>query len=289
VPGLAAERLKCADLGTLMLALGLAALIVPAIADLWRASWSPDSGSQVPFVLGGIALLVWRERAVLAVPPAPMTSAATIAAAVSLLALVPAFVAARMVGAVQVELLILIGIVLIIVRMELGWQVLRRLWFAPAFALFLATPSNTVIVALTRPLKLWLTDVATAIAAAAGLDVGASGTIIQVDGFQLLVAAACSGINSLIGAVAICLFYVYWRRGSEPVFALILSLLMVPVVVLANLLRILVLIFAVHLFGDEVVESVFHPVAGFAIFAVSVLLLFLFDALLYPRYRRYAQ
>jgi exosortase len=268
--------------------MGLAALIIPAIADLWRASWSPDSGSQVPFVLGGIALLVWRERAVLAEPRAPLTSAASIAAAVGLLVLIPSFIAARIVGAVQTELLLLIGIVLVIVRMELGWHVLRRLWFAPAFALFLATPSNTVIVALTRPLKLWLTDVATAIAAAAGLDVGASGTIIQVDGFQLLVAAACSGINSLIGAVAICLFYVYWRRGSEPGFALVLSLLMVPVVVLANLLRILALIFAVHLFGDEVVESVFHPVAGFAIFAVSVLLLFLFDALLYPRYRRLA-
>ena len=270
-----AERAR-ADIGTLALFAGLAALMVPVMADLWQVSSTPDSGSHVPYVAAAICYLIWRDRNALA---AAQRGSALPALAIAA-ALLPLLVIARIARVAQAEWSILLAIMLLIAWIELGPAVLRRMWFAIALSPFLLTPSNAIVLAITHPLKLWLTTVAVWLTAQAGLDVGSSGTIIQIDGYTLLVAAACSGINSLIGAIAICLFYVYVRHGSQPLRALVLYALLVPVVILANLLRILVLIIATHSYGDEVVEGVFHPVAGVGVFALSIAILFAIDVML---------
>ncbi len=267
------------DLATLVLLAGIAALLVPIVGDLWRASWTPDSGSHVPFVLGAMCYLIWRDRDVLSAAQrkrglVPLTLVAS---------LLPLLVIARIARVAQAEGLFLLVILALIAWIELGPVVLRRMWFAIALSPFLLTPSNSIVLALTHPLKLWLTTIAVWLTSQAGLDVGSSGTIIQIDGYSLLVATACSGINSLIGAIAICLFYVYVRHGAQPVRALVLYALLVPVVVFVNLLRILTLIVATHFFGDEVVEGVFHPIAGVGVFALSIGILFVFDVLVPAR------
>ena len=66
--------------------------------------------------------------------------------------------------------------------------------------------------------------------------------MIQIEGYQLLVATACSGINSLIGISAISLFYVYLRHDDAPRYALVLTLLELPIAVLTNFARIIILI-----------------------------------------------
>ena len=61
--------------------------------------------------------------------------------------------------------------------------------------------------------------------------------------------------------------------------ALILCLALVPVAIAANLLRILLLILAVHGMGDRVLAGVAHPLAGFAVFAISIALMFVADGI----------
>jgi exosortase len=111
--------------------------------------------------------------------------------------------------------------------------------------------------------------------------------MIQVDGYQLLVATACSGLNSLIGIGAISLFYVYLRHGSEPRYASVLTLLLLPIALLTNLFRIMGLVLATHWFGSGVVEGFAHDAAGLGTFVLALALLFGIDAALFPLFRHF--
>ena len=268
--------------GALWLWAGLAAMGLPVLWDVWQAGAAADVGSQVPFVAVSALFLIWRDRRYLALRVAGPVFPAAWGFALCL----PAYVVARITGFVVMEYLALWATCLLLCRIELGVAVLRRFWFVAIYLLFLATPSNLIVLWLTKPLKLWLTHTSVSIASLTGLDVGATGAIIQVDGYQLMVSTACSGVNSLIGIAAISLFYVYYRRGEQPGFALLLCALLLPVAALANVLRILALIGATHFFGDAAVDSLFHPIAGMVVFALAVLVLFLLDSVLHPLVER---
>ncbi len=273
------DRLFCQlSPGALWLCAGLAVMGLPALWDVWQAGAAADVGSQVPFVALSALFLIWRDRRYLTLRAAGPVFPVAWGFALCL----PAYVVARITGFVVMEYLALWATCLVLCRIEMGGAVLRRFWFVSLYLLFLATPSNRIVLWLTKPLKLWLTQTSVSIASLTGLDVGATGAIIQVDGYQLMVSTACSGVNSLIGIAAISLFYVYYRRGAQPGFALLLCVLLLPVAALANLLRILALIGATHFFGDAAVDSLFHPIAGLMVFALAVLVLFLLDSVLHP-------
>jgi len=163
--------------------------------------------------------------------------------------------------------------VVAVIHAELGARAMRPLWFPLGYVLLLATPSNRLVLLVAMPLRLWLTASATHLAAALGIDAGASGTIIQVDGYQLMVANACSGVNSLVGMAAVCLFYAHACHRDRPAAVAVLLALMLPVAVMANVLRVLGLIVATHAWGADWVEAWLHPVAGFAAFGLAVGLL----------------
>ena len=271
-----------------VLALGIGALGGLEVWDLARDSWSTESGAHGPLVMAGALAVIWRERHAFAwARRQPLWPRALLLG--PLLAL---FVLARITEIRSLELASGWGCLLVVAWVECGATVLRRLWFPAMFMPLATAPPGELVAALTGPAKLWLTDTAVGIADMAGLAAGASGTIIQIDGYQLQVATACSGINSLVGIVALGLFYVYWRHGglldadaarhpSDHVLghALILCLALVPVAIAANLLRILLLILAVHGMGDRVLAGVAHPLAGFAVFAISIALMFVADGI----------
>ena len=48
-----------------------------------------------------------------------------------------------------------------------------------------------------------------------GQPIGGAGVTIQIGQYQLLVAAACSGLNSIISLSAITLFYIYIRHQAD--------------------------------------------------------------------------
>ena len=115
-----------------------------------------------------------------------------------------------------------------------------------------------------------------------GFSVGSTGVMIQIDGYQLLVATACSGINSLIGICALSLFYVYLRHGSAPRYAAFLTLLLLPVAIFANFVRIIILVLITHQFGEAVGQGIAHEATGIGMFLLSMMLLIGLDAVLHP-------
>lgn len=270
------------SLHNLVLWAGLAALIIPTLLRLAELSWATEAGAHGPIVLATGLWLLWRDRAELAkgrVQP-------LLPGALVFMVLLPLYVVGRVTSILMLESIALYGIIVTVAHLRYGSAVLRRLWFPIFYGLFLITPPENWVFVATRPLKMALSVGAVDLLAWAGFSIGSSGTVIQIEGYQLLVATACSGINSLIGISAISLFYVYLIHGSAPRYALLLTLFVLPLAVLTNFLRVLILILVTYYLGEEVGKGLAHEAAGVLMFMLALALLLGLDAVLHPVAKR---
>ncbi len=111
---------------------------------------------------------------------------------------------------------------------------------------------------------------------------------MQIGQYQLFVAQACSGLNSLVSLSAISLFYVYVRHQENWRDAFILVLMIVPVAVFANFVRILILILLTYYGGESAAQGFLHNFAGLTMFVTALLTIFALDALIQPLWQRYS-
>ena len=265
-----------------VLVLGLAAMIIPTLVSLGQWSWSTETGAHGPIVLATGLWLLWREAGPLRVHGRRMP---LLPPALSLITLLPLYVFGRVIHVLAIESLALWAVLIVLGYIQFG-PALKRVWFPIVYFLFLVTPPENVLFVATRPIKDALSVAVVELLGSLGFAVARTGVMIQIDGYQLLVATACSGINSLIGICAVSLLYVHLRRGSEPRYALLLTALLLPIAVFANFVRIILLVLMTHYFGESVAQGVFHELTGLGIFILSLLLLMVLDTALQPVARR---
>ena len=258
--------------------LGAATLIVPTLLSLAQWSWSTEAGAHEPIVLVTGLWLIWRRADVLqVVQRAPLFPAAIVLA----LALA-GYTVARITGILQLEFASLYAALVTLAWLELGRVALAKLWFPLVYLLFAIPPPENWLFIATRPLKTAISNTAVDVLSALGYAVGSSGTTIQVDGVELLIATACSGINSIIGICALGLLYTYLRRGDAPVYSILLVIILLPTAVMTNFVRILILVLITHYLGESAGQGVAHEATGMGMFLFSMLILIALDELLFP-------
>jgi exosortase/archaeosortase family protein len=84
-------------------------------------------------------------------------------------------------------------------------------------------------------------------------------------------------MNSIFALSAIGVFYVYAFRWHEKIRAFILLLLIIPITVTANLLRVVSMVLIAYYGGVEILEGFIHDLTGIALFVVAVGLMLLCD------------
>ncbi len=122
----------------------------------------------------------------------------------------------------------------------------------------------------------------------AGYPVASSGVTIQIGQYQLLVAAACAGLNSIVTLGALCLFYVYLRHRSNFTAFIVVALAAIPVAIISNFVRVIVLVLVTYYLGEAAAQGFLHDFAGLLMFAVALLTIFAIDQLATPLYTRRA-
>ena len=261
-----------------------AAFALPSLARLADAEWSQEQGAVGPIILASGAWLLWREAH--APPPITPTPACGWRVAALLAPVLGGYLLARVTGTLGAEWLAAYATLVVLLYAYVGGLALARLWFPLVYLLFLVPPPYSVLGPLVQSRKLWLSTVSVDLLSRAGLDVASSGTAIYVDQYELLIANACAGMNSLISLLAILLFYAYVVHRSDWRYAALLVVLTLPVATLANLARIMLLILVTHGFGIAVAEGILHMAAGLFMFVVALVLLLAADAVLRPAWRR---
>ncbi len=267
-----------------VLLLGIAVFAIPTMLFVIEEGWSGEEGAHGPIVLVTGLWLLWQRwqtaRNFIEPPSMPVVW-------ILLCILIPATVFARITQIVELEGYLMYACLLTVLYSVVGFEAMRRMWFPLFYLAFIFPPPDTVVAAITVPMKMWLSETTVAFLRALGYPIGAEGVRIYIGQYELLVAAACSGINSIISLSAISLFYIYMRHQAEWRYAALLVLLIVPVALLANFFRVLILILLTYHAGEAAAQGFLHNFAGIVMFAIALVAIFAIDEMLKPLFDRY--
>jgi exosortase len=263
----------------LILAIGCVVLVMPTLFQVARDSWSTEQGGHGPLVLATGIWALWRELKAKPVETRPgnlLVSLPLLGLALGL------FVVARITGVLEVEAFAMYGALITATYMLFGAALIRAIWFPLVYLAFTLPPPDTVVAFVTQPIKIAISSWTVSVLHLLGYPVASSGVTIQIGQYQLLVAAACAGLNSIVTLTALCLFYVYLRHRSNPIAFVVISLAAIPVAIISNFVRVMVLVLVTYYLGDAAAQGFLHDFAGLLMFGVALLTIFGIDQLAAP-------
>jgi exosortase len=279
--GAAPTPLHFAALAALLV--GLVAVAAPTLLFVAQESWSTEQGSHGPIVLFTGLWLLWRQWPE-AKPVARQPGLAMVCALLVLFLALYAF--SRITQIVEFEGYFMYATLLVVLYSIVGAPAMKRLWFPLFYIAFIFPPPESLVDAVTLPMKMELSRAAVGLLAWLDYPIGGEGVRIYVGQYELLVAAACSGLNSIISLSAISLFYIYVRHQAEWRYALLLIFLIVPVALIANFVRVLTLILLTFHSGEAAAQGFLHNFAGVFMFAVALIVIYLADEAIRPVWLR---
>ena len=262
-----------------LLAIGIIAMAVPTLITLARGPWSTEAGVHGPIVLATGSWLIARRLPEIRAMMRPGRFGLVVA---GLAILLPAYIFGRAYDFISIEVAALLFAFVCVGYHYFGPAVMRLLWFPIFYMCFLIPVPGWVLDVVTQPLKLLVSQVVTDVLAMFGLPVARVGVSIYVASYQLLVEDACAGLNSLVSLAAIGLFYVYMLRGSNWRYSILLLILVVPIAIAANMIRVAALVLITYYFGNAAAQGYLHNFAGMVTFTSALLFIFLVDKLLTP-------
>ena len=257
-------------------ALAIAIIFVPSLFQVATTFWDQDGGSHAPVILAGVAYALLSEREALLRPTSRAEELAGLAALVAR-CLVYGF--GRVQSFLQLEAFAWVFLLLGGLLSFGGTAALRGTWILLIVVALSIPLPGSLVDDLLVPVKLALSRTVVAVLSRFGLPVGSNGVMISVGFVDLKVADACAGLRSLVSLTAIgwlCLQLLPLRS----VFAKVLFiLLIVPIALLTNAMRIGSLVLIAYYAGSSGVEAV-HDYAAYMEVIVSVALLTLAHFLL---------
>lgn len=256
---------------------GFAAMYLPTYWSLASLVWPSDEQGHGPIIL---AISLWllfrnRERALAATSEPPLMIGWTIMVASLLL-----YVLGRSQSILMFEVLSQIGVLIALILLFLGWGALRIVWFPLFFMLFMVPLPEALVASVTAPLKAFVSATASSVLYQLGYPVGRAGVMLTVGPYQLMVADACAGLNSMFTLEALGLLYMNLMAYTNPTRNVVLALLIPPISIVANVVRVMILVLVTYHFGDEAGQGFVHSFAGMVLFLVGLMLMLAADKLL---------
>lgn len=121
------------------------------------------------------------------------------------------------------------------------------------------------------------------------LPVVSNGVYLYFGPYTAEVTHACSGMNSIFSLFALSLLYL--KEGVERTTWHVLSLIVVviPVAILTNIIRVIMLVIVTWFFGERFSSGPFHEVIGVMVFIISLGILISIDKLFFIISVRYQE
>lgn len=265
-------------LGWPVLLICWAVLFFPTYYDLWHGLWRSDDQGQGPIVLAIAAFLMAKK---LLSPERAPSSMQGVGFGATLFALgLLVYVLGRsqeiLLFEVGAQVPVLAGLIL----MLYGTAVLRQLWFPLLFLFFMVPLPGAVVDALTMPMKILVSWTVENLLHVLDYPVARNGVMLQVGQYKLLVADACAGLHTLFMLESLGLLYLHLVRRESWFRNIALAVLIVPIALAANVIRVASLALLTYYFGDEVGQGFMHEFAGLVLFASAFIIILCTDGLL---------
>lgn len=257
----------------------LAVMFAPVFVKLAHTVWNTDEQGHGPIIFGVVVWLFWRRRELLRAAAAEAQPGGIGAWLLLAFALLGYFVG-RLQNIVMFEVGSLIPLLTAVIALCYGWRVARAVAFPIFFLLFAVPLPGPVVDMLTHPLKQGVSYMAEQILYAFGYPISRNGVILMVGPYQLLVADACAGLNSMFTLEALGLLYMNIMGHTSKLRNVLLAILIVPVSFCANIVRVCILVLVTYYFGDEAGQGFVHGFAGMVLFIVGLSLMMMLDRVL---------
>jgi len=258
-------------------AVGLALLLVPTYVRLHETLWNQEAYEHGLIVTAVFWWLIWRQRELLLQATGDGRPLAGLV--LTVFGLLLYFVGRSQnlpVFEVAGHIPLLAGVVMTLY----GARTLAKLWFALLFLAFMVPLPGFITIAITGELKQQVSWMAEVALYHAGYPIARDGVVISVGQYRMLVADACAGLNSIYSLSAMGLLFMYLVRRPSLAHNAILLASILPIAIVANLVRVLILILLTFHFGDEAGQGFLHGASGIFLFVVALLLLIALDAFL---------
>ena len=264
--------------------LGLVVLLAPTFYDLFTGPWVGEEQGHGPIIFGLALWLIYRKW--------PEMLEATTPARGSWIGwpILVAGLLAHMLGRSQkilmLEVLAIILVTMAVLLVKRGGRSLRVLWFPFFFMIFMVPLPSEFVAAVTMPMKMAVSWATEHILFAFGYPISRSGVILQIGQYQLLVADACAGLQTLLTLEALGLFYLNLMRHPSAFRNIGLALFIIPISFSANVIRVIVLTLITYYYGDAAGQGFLHGFAGMVLFVTALVLILSIDSALQWTIRR---
>lgn len=252
-------------------------MFVPTYVEFANTLWNTEEQGHGPLILAVSAYYAWVQRhAFLATEVRPRRGLGALALAVGCVL----YVIGRSQGLAYFEaasiIFILIGAILVV----RGIDALKAMWFPLFFLLFSVPLPGMIVDLVTQSLKNWVSVAAESLLYNAGYPIARVGVTLVVGQYQLLVADACSGLNSMFSLSAMGVLYLYMMKHKSWLRNAIILAAILPIAFAANIVRVMVLVLITYHLGDEAGQGFMHGFAGMVLFVVALAMLFGLDGVL---------
>ena len=256
---------------------GLAVMYGPVYWWASQSIWKTEEHGHGPLIL---AVLVWlfythRDR-LLKAPAQPLPAAGW----PLFLCGLTLFVLGRVFGISIFEFgsqpLVVAGALLLLK----GPPALRVAWFAVFYMVFMVPLPGILVDAITGPLKQWVSVIVESLLYSVGYPIARTGVTMTIGQYQLLVADACSGLNSMFSLSALGTLFMYIMARKSKLHNAVMLASILPIAFAANIVRVIILVLITYHLGDEAGQGFLHGAAGMVLMLAALVCFFALDYLL---------
>jgi exosortase B len=258
--------------------LGLMVLYVPTFYDLFNGLWATEEQAHGPIILALAIWLIYRQWPLMMEKSAGNPRAITgwIVFVIALML----YIIGRALEVYIFEVGSLIWMLAAILLIKRGGSALKVMWFPLFFMLFMIPLPGTLVIMLTMPMKMAVSYVTEHILYWADYPIARNGVILQIGQYQLLVADACAGLQTLLTLEALGLLYLNVVRHASVFRNVALAILIIPISFTANVIRVITLTLITYYFGEAAGQGFLHKFAGMALFLSALILILGVDKVL---------
>jgi len=254
------------------------ALFVPSLYTLFTGIWATEGYAHGPIILVLSLWLLHRQWALMLA--ASNGRSASFAGWSMLVFGLLLYIVGRSQGILMAEIGSFIVILISWLLLNFGWKAVKAQWFPIFFMCFMVPLPGLFVDAMTLPMKMAVSYVTEHLLFMAGYPIARTGVILQIGQYQLMVADACAGLQTLLTLESLGLFYLNVVRHTAALRNIVLAILIIPISFTANVIRVITLTLITYHFGDAAGQGFLHGFAGMVLFVSALLLIISVDSLL---------
>ena len=152
--------------------------------------------------------------------------------------------------------------------------------FVPLLGCFLAVPfRESIVLYLSYPFRMVSTVLSVGFLRILGFGIENNGTTIRIEGLDIAITDACSGIQQFEAMILVAFWLVmFWKRSFF--WRCVHYAFLIPSIILANAIRIILTIVLYKTVGEVILNNTWHEGFGYAQVVLTVALFFLVGTLL---------